>query len=85
MIGTTAKRALGTGELLKRDWVNEINLVHSGDTVRLVSQGSAICVTTLARALQNGKIGDRIKVRNLDSDRAIAAVVTGQGEVRVAR
>ncbi|MGD0308298.1 MAG: flagellar basal body P-ring formation chaperone FlgA [Acidobacteriota bacterium] len=85
VIGTTAKRALGTGELLKRDWVNEINLVHSGDTVRLVSQGSAICVTTLARALQNGKIGDRIKVRNLDSDRAIAAVVTGQGEVRVAR
>jgi len=84
-IGTTAKRALGVGELLRRDWVNEINLVHSGDTVRLVSQGDAIRVTALARALQNGKIGDRIKVRNVDSDRAITAVVTGQGEVRAAR
>lgn len=84
-IGTTAKHALGTGELLKRDWVNEINLVHSGDTVRLVSQGVSIRVTALARALQNGKIGDRIKVRNLDSDHAITAVVSGQGEVRVAR
>jgi flagella basal body P-ring formation protein FlgA len=84
-IGTTAKRALGIGELLKRDWVNETNLVHSGDTVRLVSQGGAVRVTTLARALQNGKIGDRIMVRNLDSDRAITALVTGQGEVRVAR
>jgi flagella basal body P-ring formation protein FlgA len=84
-IGMSAKRALGPGDLLNRNWLNEHNLVRSGETVRLLAQSGGISVTTLARALQNGKLGDRIKVRNLDSDRAVTAVVTGQGEVRVAQ
>ena len=83
-VGKTAKRALGPGELLSRNWVDEVRLVRSGETVRLLVQINGISVTTLARALQSGKLGDRVKVRNIDSDRAITAVVTGQGEVRVA-
>jgi flagella basal body P-ring formation protein FlgA len=82
-VGMTAKRALAPGDLLNRNWLNENRLVRNGETVRCLEQSGGIRITTLARALQNGKLGDRIRVRNIDSDRTITAVVTGQGEVRV--
>ncbi len=84
-IGMTARRALMPGDLLQRSWLNESRMVSSGETVRLWQQFGGVSVAALARALQNGKLGDRIKVRNIDSDRAITAVVTGRGEVRVVR
>jgi flagella basal body P-ring formation protein FlgA len=82
-IGLTAKRALGPGDLLNRNWLQEDRLVLHGETVRCLGQSGGIRITMLARALQNGKLGDRIRVRNIDSDRTITAVVTGHGEVRV--
>jgi flagella basal body P-ring formation protein FlgA len=83
--GMIAKRALAPGEMLTSNCVEAASLVHNGDTVRLVALSNGIQVSTLARALQNGKLGDRIKVRNIVSNRAITAVVTGLGEVRVAQ
>jgi flagellar basal body P-ring formation protein FlgA len=84
-VGMTARRILMPGDLLQRSWLNESRMVSSGETVRLWQQFGGVSVAALARALQNGKLGDRIKVRNIDSDRAITAVVTGRGEVRVVR
>jgi flagella basal body P-ring formation protein FlgA len=82
-IGMTAKRVLLPGDLLNRNWVAGVCLVRRGDVVRLVAQNGSISITVLARALQDGKLGDRIKVQNIDSDRALTAVVSGRGEVRV--
>jgi flagella basal body P-ring formation protein FlgA len=83
--GLTARRPLSTGELLKQDMLNENFLVQSGETVRLSMESGTFRVAILAHALQNGRLGDRIKVRNTDSNRAITVVVTGRGEVKVAR
>lgn len=82
-VGMTAKRSLAPGDLLDRGAVNEGFLVHSGDAVRLLAQSRGMKITVLARSLQNGRMGDRIKVRNIDSDRVISATVTGVGEVRI--
>jgi len=84
-VGLSAKRALAQGELLNRRWLNENRLVRSGETVRCLELEGGVRITLLVRALQSGKLGDRIRVRNIDSDRTITAVVTGQGEVRVLR
>lgn len=82
-VGLVAKRALGIGELLSRNCVDEASLVRSGETVRLLVQSGGVRMSLLVRALQSGKLGDPIKVRNTDSDRVITAIVTGRGEVRV--
>jgi flagella basal body P-ring formation protein FlgA len=82
-VGATAKRALAPGDLLNRNWLNENRFVRNGETVRCLEQSGGIRITIPVRALQNGKLGDRIRVRNIDSDRTIIAVVTGQGEVRI--
>ena len=84
-VGLTAKRTLPQGELLTRSSVEEADLVRSGETVRLVAQSGGIRVTALVQALQNGKLGSRIRVKNVGSDRAITAVVTGRGEVQITR
>jgi len=82
-VGMAAKRALEPGDLLNRNWLNENRLVRIGETVQCLEQSSGIRIATLARALQSGRLGDRIRVRNIDSDRTITALVTGPGEVRV--
>jgi flagella basal body P-ring formation protein FlgA len=82
-VGMTAKRSLAPGDLLSRRWVAEVRLVRSGEIVRLLAQYGSISISVLARALQDGKLGDRIKVRNVDSDRALTVVVVGRGEVRL--
>lgn len=82
-VGMTAKRALAPGDLLNRSWVTEVRLVRNGEMVRLLAQNGSVSISVLARALQDGRLGDRIKVRNVDSDRALTAVVIGRGEVRI--
>jgi flagella basal body P-ring formation protein FlgA len=82
-VGKTAKRVLGTGELLSRASMEEASLVRSGETVRLLGISGSVSMTAKVRALQNGKLGEAIKVRNIDTDRLIVAVVTGRGEVCV--
>jgi flagella basal body P-ring formation protein FlgA len=84
VVGKVARRALGPGELLGQNSVEQPGLVRSGETVRLLVESGGLRITVLARALQNGRLGDPIKVRNIDSDRVITAVITGRGEVRVA-
>jgi flagella basal body P-ring formation protein FlgA len=83
-VGWTAKRALGTGELLGRNCVDEASLVRNGETVKLLVQSHSVHMSLTVRALQSGKLGDPIKVRNTNSDRVFTAIVTGRGEVRVA-
>jgi flagella basal body P-ring formation protein FlgA len=83
-MGMVARRVLGPGELLNQNSVEQPGLVRSGEIVRLLLESGDLRMTVRARALQNGRLGDPIKVRNIDSDRVITAVVTGRGEVRVA-
>jgi flagellar basal body P-ring formation protein FlgA len=81
--GMIVKRALAEGEVLTLRSVEPASLVHSGETIRLVAYIQGAQISTLVCALQNGRLGDRIKVRNIDSDRKLFAVVTGKGEVGI--
>jgi flagellar basal body P-ring formation protein FlgA len=81
--GKVATRALRPGEFLTRRSVGDADFIRSGAMVQLLVETGSLRMSVTVRALQNGKLGDRIKVRNMDSDRVITAVVTGRGEVRV--
>jgi flagellar basal body P-ring formation protein FlgA len=82
-VGKVATRALRPGECLTRRLIDDADIVRSGMAVKLLVETGSLRLSIDARALQNGKMGDRIKVRNIDSDRVVTAVVTGPGEVRV--
>ena len=58
-------------------------LVKQGQTVMLtVGQGSGFSITARVEALQDGKMGDQIRLKNPDSGRYLSGVVTGPSAAR---
>jgi flagella basal body P-ring formation protein FlgA len=51
--------------------------------VRIVFQEGGLVITTYAAALQNGRVGDLVRVRNLDSGVTVSGTVLPDGSVRV--
>jgi flagella basal body P-ring formation protein FlgA len=59
-------------------------LVQAREPVRLIARKGVLKVTVpVAEALQSGKKGQVIRVRNLQSNQVIAGVVVARGEVEV--
>ena len=56
--------------------------VRRGETVTLVYQAPGMSLTMRARALEDGAIGQPVRLMNTSSNRTIDAVVTGPGAAR---
>lgn len=56
-------------------------VIQRNETVRLKIQGKGWSITALGQALQNGRVGDTIRVRNLDSRQIIVGQVDASGVV----
>lgn len=83
VLGWVAKRHLKTGEVLTHDHITQATLVHRGDIVRLSAKTKGIVVRTHALAMENGKLGDSIQVKNSRSQKVVQAVVTDAQTVEV--
>lgn len=58
-------------------------LVKQGQSVLLtVTQGSGFAITARVEALQDGKMGEQVRLKNLESGRFLSGVVTGPNAVR---
>ena len=57
--------------------------IKRGDTVIVEAQTGTIMVSTQAVALANGRIGEQINVRNLQSERIVRIEIMGPGRGRV--
>jgi flagella basal body P-ring formation protein FlgA len=85
-IGQRAKRFIPTGSVIDPETLESVPLVTRGQLVTLTSVSGSVRVVTTAKAMQNGLLGDVIRVRSLNRDRVeLEAVVLGPGEVRVGR
>jgi flagella basal body P-ring formation protein FlgA len=81
--GKVLRRSLKPGELITEDALSDPLVVRSGDTVRLRLEKPNIRMVILARAEQDGRVGQAIRVRNLEFARVLKAVVVGPGEVLI--
>jgi hypothetical protein len=58
-------------------------VVKQGQSVMLtVGQGNGFSITARVEALQDGKIGDQIRLKNPDSGRLLTGIVTGPNAAR---
>lgn len=73
--GMRVKRPVGGGEVLYMDNLEDVPLVSKGDIVNLVYHGRYVRLSASAKALGDGKLGQRIMVENLSSKREIAAEI----------
>jgi flagella basal body P-ring formation protein FlgA len=83
VIGARALHDIATGALIAGSAVAMPGAVKSGQTVRAVATVGAVEVTASLVSMQNGQIGDVIRVVNKDSRRELRARVIGEGAVEV--
>ncbi len=82
-IGKSAIRDIRGGEILRRGIIKNIPLVKSGSPVYIVAENGLLKVMALGRALESGKKGDVIRVRNESSKKIVYGEVVDRGLVMV--
>lgn len=79
VLGKTLTRSVAGGLGLSPRYIKSATLIKRGQEVTLLAETSGITVKMSGKALGNGAAGERIKVKNLSSDRVIEGVVTENG------
>ncbi len=79
------KTALISGQPISPTHVAPPVLVHQGDTVTIEAGSAGITVHTLGTALENGRLGQQISVRNNRSDKVLRSRVVARGRVHAGR
>lgn len=83
LLGLVAKRDLKAGGLVKgTDFEPEI-VVSRGDAVRIRFTQGTLTLETRGVARESGALGDRIRIDNLESKKALTGRVAGPGLVAV--
>lgn len=81
VVGKTSRRALRAGQLVDRRWLNESVLVKRSAKVTIVARNAGVEVHVAAEALQTGKRGEVISVKNSANGTVIRARVIGPDTV----
>ncbi|MBM7556999.1 flagellar basal body P-ring formation chaperone FlgA [Halanaerobacter jeridensis] len=76
-------RTLAAEQILTNDMLATPQLVTRWQKVKIVAKVGGVVVTTTGKALENGRKGDIIKVKNTNSNQTIEAKVVAPNEVEV--
>lgn len=82
IIGQELKRPINKGEAFRNAILDAPLVIKRGDNVEIEALAGSIAVTSSGTAMANGRIGQRIKVRNSQSDRIVSAQVMSAGKVQ---
>jgi flagella basal body P-ring formation protein FlgA len=83
IVGKAARLTLLPGHAIPFSGVSNRKLVSNGAEVRLVFSEGGLIITATGSALQDGAIGDMVKVRNDDSGVTVTGAVQPDGSVQV--
>ena len=76
-------RALRQGEVVKKKDLQLVPEVVKGSKVGLTVTSGSLKLSLVGLAMEDGWLGDTIRVKNIDSNQIIMAKVTGAGQVEV--
>ena len=79
--GKTSRRAMRAGQLADRRWLNESVLVRRNSKVTISARNAGVEVHVAAEALQSGKRGEVISVKNATNGAIVRARVIGPDAV----
>ena len=83
VVGKVARLTLLPGHAIPYVGVSNRKLVANGAIVNLVYSEGGLVIVTTGSALQDGSIGDVVRVRNDDSGVTVSGAVQPDGSVRV--
>ncbi len=83
IVGKTARLTLLPGHAIPDAGVSNRKLVANGAEVKLVYAEGGLLIVTSGAALQDGSIGEVVRVRNSDSGVTVSGAVQPDGSVKV--
>lgn len=83
LIGTTPKRAVMAGMVLRPEDLQTPLMIKRGAPVTMVYETGGMYITAKGRAMEDGAYGQIIKVSNVGSNKQLEAQVTGSRVVTV--
>ena len=83
IVGKMARLTLLPGHAIPFSAVSNRKLVSNGAEVKLIFSEGGLLIMTTGSALQDGSIGDIVRVRNDDSGVTVSGAVQPDGSVRV--
>lgn len=82
-IGMELKRRIVSGAVITPSMLKKQQVVKRGQKITIIAESGRMQVRMLGEALDNGAVGDRIKLINLKSRRKLEGVITSSSEVKV--
>lgn len=82
--GLVLRRPVAAGAPLTQSMFEQAQIIKKGDSVTIVAKNDAIQVSSQGQAMENGKTGEQISVKNQQSGRVIKAVAIATGHVEIA-
>ena len=83
LIGQICKQNIGPNNPLNPHNIEAAKLINKGEHVSIVASDSNLTVSMDGIALEEGSLGETIKVRNLSSKKIIEAQITDPKKVNV--
>ena len=80
-----ANRLIHRGSVLRKRDLKKAKLVKRGEEVVLKAKSAHYSIETTATALQDGYFGDQVKLKNINSNQIVRAIVSGANRARVLR
>lgn len=85
LIGQRTRRQIAAGKLLHPGLVERRQLIRRGGLVKIVARQGGLQVSMKGKALENGALGEQVRVRNTASGRDITGEVVAAGVIEVSR
>jgi flagella basal body P-ring formation protein FlgA len=83
VVGKRAVQSLSSGRVLTSRMVDDPPLIRKGNRVVIRAAKSTILITAIGQAMEDGKPGEQVRVKNTGSGKEILATVRGPGLVEV--
>jgi flagella basal body P-ring formation protein FlgA len=82
-VGQVLRYGVAAGQPIVQSMLTGPQLIHYGQPVSLVVQGMGVRLVALGQAMADGRVGQSVLVRNVQSGRMVSGVVDAQGQVVV--
>lgn len=83
ILGLAPRRAQRAGQALRRVEFAAPIAVRKGGYVTMMLRHGALLLTTQGRALEQGAVGDMVRVQNMDSNQTLGGEIVAPGVVEV--
>lgn len=83
IMGRTLKKDVAEGTVISYSIIDDPVVIHKGEIIDIVVENKKLVVQTKGKAMEKGRLGDSIRVKNMSSDREVVGRVVSGDKILV--